>query len=314
MSKLRKFGKISAIVLAVILGLFLLIFGGFNALKFAIYSEYYGMRTNLCKNPGLSDGFFCQGVCAYEQEEKIIVSGYMANKSPSRLYVTDLDNNSYYVIMENEGKSYYGHAGGVAVNGDYLYMSGDDKIYVISVGEVLKAQNGDTVQIQSSIPVNNNGSFIYADEQYLYVGEFHDGGKYVTEHPYDAPEGKNYAIVSRYAFDDLTAPNRVYSIRNKVQGICFTPDGKVVMSTSYGLSSSVYYVYNQSDAVDLGVTLDGAPVYGFNECVKQFSGPAMAEGLDYYNGKIITLTESASNKYIFGKFFFANKIVALDVK
>ena len=42
-------------------------------------------------------------------------------------------------------------------------------------------------------------------------------------------------------------------------------------------------------------------------------GPAMAEGLDFYKGKIITLTESASNKYIFGKFFFANDIVSLDL-
>ena len=40
----------------------------------------------------------------------------------------------------------------------------------------------------------------------------------------------------------------------------------------------------------------------------------MAEGLDNYEGKVITLTESASNKYIFGKFFFADKIVALDFK
>ena len=31
-----------------------------------------------------------------------------------------------------------------------------------------------------------------------------------------------------------------------------------------------------------------------------------------YDGKIITLTESASAKYLFGKLFFADKIVALD--
>ena len=39
---------------------------------------------------------------------------------------------------------------------------------------------------------------------------------------------------------------------------------------------------------------------------------ALIVGLDWYDGKVITLTESASNKYIFGKFFFANHIVALD--
>ena len=38
----------------------------------------------------------------------------------------------------------------------------------------------------------------------------------------------------------------------------------------------------------------------------------MGEDVDYYDGKLITLSEVASNKYIVGKFFFANKIVALD--
>ena len=45
----------------------------------------------------------------------------------------------------------------------------------------------------------------------------------------------------------------------------------------------------------------------------EFTGPAMSEGLDFYEGRVITLTESASNKYIFGKFFFANKIVGLEI-
>ena len=39
----------------------------------------------------------------------------------------------------------------------------------------------------------------------------------------------------------------------------------------------------------------------------------MSEDLDYYDGKVITLFESACDKYIFGKFFFANKIVSLDI-
>ena len=85
-----------------------------------------------------------------------------------------------------------------------------------------------------------------------------------------------------------------------------------MLYTSYGLSDSVYYVYSESDAVDSGETLDGAPVYYLDKCLSEMKGPAMAEGLDYYDGKVITLTESASDKYIFGKFFFANKIVALD--
>lgn len=314
MKKILKLsGKILLIALGAVVALLILVWGGLNLLKFAIYGEYYSVKSNVCKNPGLSDGFVCQGICAHDSEDKILVSGYMKDHSASRVYVTDLDNNSYYVSLEKDGKAFTGHAGGIAMHGEKVYLASENNVHIISLSDIMNAKNGDTVEIVESVEVNNEASFIYADDNYIYVGEFHDGGAYVTNHPYDTADGKYYAIVSRYSYDDLTAPDKIYSIRNKVQGICFTPDGKVVLSTSYGLTSSVYYVYNESDAVDSGKTLDGAPVYYLDKCVREFKGPAMAEGLDYYDGKVITLTESASDKYIFGKFFFANKIVGFDL-
>ncbi|MBQ8400069.1 MAG: hypothetical protein IJX08_08950 [Clostridia bacterium] len=304
--------KVVLALLALIVALVLLVFGGLNLAKFVLYDDYYAMKSDLCKNPGLSDGFVCQGICALEAEDKILVSGYMKDDSASRIYVTDLEDHSFYVNLSKEGKDFTGHAGGVAVHGDTIYVASGKAVHLLPVDTVLNAQNGDTVEFTESIPVNNSASFIYADEQYLYVGEFHDGGSYVTDHPYETPEGLHHAIVSCYEYDDLTAPTKIYSLRDKVQGICFTPDGSVVLSTSYGLADSVYYLYHLDDAIESGLTLDGAPVYYLDQCQKEINGPAMAEGLDYYDGKVITLTESASDKYIYGKFFFANQIVALD--
>ena len=183
---------------------------------------------------------------------------------------------------------------------------------MLSLSEILGAENGGEVAISEVIPMNNNGAFVYTDGDYLYTGEFHNGNQYITDHPYETPDGTYYAIMCRYSFDDLTKPNKVYSITNQVQGACFTPDGKIVLSTSYGLADSYYYVYNECDAVDAGTTFEGAPVYYLCDPIQVVKGPAMAEGLDYYDGKVITLTESASDKYIFGKFFFANKIVGLE--
>ena len=40
----------------------------------------------------------------------------------------------------------------------------------------------------------------------------------------------------------------------------------------------------------------------------------MSEDLSYYNGKAYTLTESACNKYILGKFFFAYDIFSLEIE
>ncbi len=304
--------KIFGIVIASLLALVLLLIGGLNLFKPLIYPDYYAIKSDLCKNPGLSDGFVCQGICAYEESSLIFVSGYMKDHSASRIYVTDKENNSFYVSLKSDGKDFTGHAGGIAVHGDRVYIASDNKLFLLNTQTLINAESGAVVDIGSGVEINNESSFVFADDDFVYVGEFHDGGKYVTEHYYDNSDGGYYAIMSRYSHDDLSTPDRVYSIRNKVQGMCRTDDGRIVLSTSYGLADSYYYVYDEEKAVDSGLTFEGAPVYFLTEVEKEVKGPAMAEGLDFSNGKVITLTESASDKYIFGKFFFADKIVELD--
>ncbi len=296
----------------VILALLVLVLGGLNLAKFAIYSDYYSYRDVVCKNPGLNHGFVHQGICVDDESGKILLSGYMADHTASRLYVTDADNNSYYVSINKDEEAFTGHFGGVAVSGDVVYIATDDAVHLVSRDELLSAENGDTLNVQKTVSVNNQASYIYTDDNYLYVGEFHNGKEYVTEHPYETPDGLYHAIVSRYQLSDLTKPDRVYSVRDKVQGVLFA-QGKIVLSTSFGIADSVYYIYNEADCIKSEHTLDGAPVYYINNLEKEFTGPAMAEGLDLYNGKVITMSESASNKYIFGKFFFANKIITLDI-
>lgn len=315
MKVLKILTKIIASVVISLLALVVLVLGGLNIAKFFIYDDYYEAETALCKNPGLNDGFVCQGIAAVDGEDRILVSGYMADKSPSRIYVTTLDSDSYYVTLHCDGESYTGHAGGIAVSGEMAYIANGSKIFSFPLGDVLDAKNGDSVNIGSGTKINNKASFLYTDDTYLYVGSFiDDNTKRVEEHIFDTAEGTHYAICSVYAIGDLSAPVRIYSIRDLVQGICFTPDGKVVMSTSCGLNSSGYYVYDLADATESGKILDGAPVYYLDKPEEKTDGPAMAEGLDFYKGKIITLTESASNKYIFGKFFFANDIVSLNLR
>ena len=311
---LRKIAKIALIALSSIVGLVLLALGGLNVAKFIIYDDYYEIEDAVCKNPGLSDGFVCQGIAASESNGVILVSGYMNDGSASRVYVTTTDNEARYVLLHKNGESFTGHAGGIATANGRVYIASGKRIYTLSLTELLTADKGDVIEIGEGIKVNNSASFVYTDDKFLYVGEFHDGGAYtIVGHENQTSEGMHYAICTKYALHDLTTPVAVYSIRNKVQGICFTPTGKVVMSTSYGLASSVYYVYDLTKSTYSGKTFDGAPLYYIDRLEKTLEGPAMAEGLDYYEGKIITLTESASNKYVFGKFFNARHIVSLDL-
>ncbi len=285
-----------------------------NLTKPFIYSEYYSVETELCENPGLSDGFVCQGICISEETGVVLVSGYMTNGESSRVYVVDLDGGSYYISLLRYGESYDGHMGGIGLTGDTVYLANGSKIFKLSLADILAAENGDCFELGKGTRVNNKTSFAYADENYVYVGEYHCGCLFNTDHPYTTPTGENHAIITRYARGNLDTPDKIYSIPDKVQGVCFTPDGKIIFSTSHGIESTVYLVYDEAEAYDSGHTLDGTAVYFLGECKREIKGPAMGQGLDYYEGDLITLTECASDKYVFGKFFFADDIVRLKIQ
>lgn len=305
--------KIIIIVVSSIIGFFVVALGGLNLFKFAYYSEYFSAREVLCTNPGLNEDYVPQGTAVYENENLIITSGYMKDKSASRLYITDFDDNDHYVKLQKNGKDFTGHVGGIAIGRDMFFIANNDRYYTLPLETILNAEPESYIEIGEGTKVNNQASFIYSDDQYLYVGEFHDGKNYITENKIETEDGDYYAIVEVFSLDDLNTRTRVYSIRNKVQGFCQTPDGRIVLSTSYGLTDSVFYVYESEKVVDSGTTYLDAPLYILDSYSKAIKGPAMSEDLDYYNGKIVTQFESACNKYIFGKFFFANKVVALDI-
>ena len=142
-------GKSIMFVFIGVIGLFLLTISVLNIAKFFIYSEYYSIKTNICKNPGLNDGFVCQGIAVSEENEVILVCGYMKDKSNSRIYVTDLESNSYYVELTRDGEKYTGHAGGLAITADTVYIANAKKIYSFPLENVLSANNGD---ISTSTP------------------------------------------------------------------------------------------------------------------------------------------------------------------
>ena len=305
---LKNIGKVLGVILAAFVALLLV----GNMVKLLVYTEYFSVSEKLCRNPGLNDGFVCQGICVSEEEDIILVSGYMKDKSNSRIYVTDFESNSYYVELTREGEKYAGHAGGIALTGDRVYISNASKLFVFSLRDLLATEAGGKFDIGGGVKVGCAASFVYADENYVYVGEYNDPNDEQKEHIYETPNGTNHSIIERYTHDDLENPDKVYSIGDYVQGVCFTPDGRIVFSTSHGFTSTVYYVYDEGEANDSGNTLRGAPVYYLGECERTLMAPAMGEDLDWYNGRIITLSECASDKYILGKFFFDYYVVSLD--
>lgn len=308
MKKTLKFFKSFFIIIFFIIVILIV---SLNVLKFAIYSEFYDMKQNISPNPGLNDGFIPQGIAATD-DGYILTSGYMKDKSASRIYVTK-DNNYRYLEVAQNGKIFIGHMGGIATTKERVFIADEDYIYVVSLNDILNEHSA-SISLEERYRVYNKAAFVFTDETNLYVGEFHNGKNYITNHKYETKDGMYHAVVSCYAIDDLSIPTKIFSIRDKVQGFCITEENNVVLSTSYGLASSEYYVYDLEGLESSSITEEHIPVYYLDQAKKKFTGPAMGEDLDYYNGMVITLSESASNQYIFGKFFFAYNIYGLKLK
>ena len=162
--------KIILKLLGVVLASVLLIWGGMNTAKFAIYTDYYSMETRIATNPGYNDGFVCQGLCVSEENGIILVSGYMEDDSNSRIYIIDTESDqSYFIRLERNGQKYVGHAGGIATSGDTVYIANGARLYVFALSELLSATEGGIFDIGNGVPVNNSASYVFCDEKYIFT-------------------------------------------------------------------------------------------------------------------------------------------------
>ncbi len=287
-----------------LVGVVILILVSLNLIKFALYSDYYGMKENLCINPGLNEGAVPQGIAVDIERDIVLTTAYMADHSSSRIYVTNSKNESRYVILNKNGNEYTGHVGGISLSKDYAYVAEGDTIFPIKLSDIY---NKDIIDIGNGIPVNNQASFTFADDNYLYVGEF-NYGPYVC----DNQIGDYNAICTKYDLNDLTKPLAIYSIPDKVQGFCVTDSGDIVLSCSWSLADSYFYLFEAENIIQSG-EYEGVPLYVLKNPSKTIKAPAMSEDLSYSNGKVYTMYENACDKYIYGKFFFgSNKVVALE--
>ncbi len=298
-----------------------------------VYHDFFKSAQKEYKVVGLSDGLVPQGY-DYAEEEKVYLScGYMTDGvSAGRIYITpegDEKNSRYVELYTEEGQPYLGHTGGLTHKDDYLYLAndgdiatGDNLVWVMSLKEVLNAENGERITLKQSFKPEVRAAFCFADEGFLFVGEFRDPEKYLTaeSHQFEVSGGTNYALICAYPYDSTSedglkrdaegdlVPAFCLSVTDLVQGMTRTDDGSFVLSSSYGTSSSHlrYYSDVTAGAADamLWIGNDGVPVFFLDADVleRDVKMPPMSEELVYKDGRVYVLFESACKKYIFGNF------------
>ena len=159
------------------------------------------------------------------------------------------------------------HGGGVAIDGDHVWVtSSDGYVYLYSMADI-KAANGATVQPQTRFPVPAS-AYLTVHGGRLYVGSFDE------EDPgsvYSVPLGADGQPSGPPVFE-ATAPPRS-------QGLAVTDDG-YVFSTSWGRE-------NPSELISISHSGE----------VKHLTAPNMSEGLVIVNGQVYVVYESGASAY-----------------
>jgi len=296
-------------------------------------SEYYSHSEKEFSIPDINSGFIAQGLTYDNRSDCFFMTGYMNDKSISPVYMVEKSTNKYVkkLLLQNpDGSEFHGHAGGMTVHGDYIYVagSGDSCLYVFSYEDAIKASDNSTLKSIGTFPMPDDMgvAFTSSDENVIYAGEFYRSENYKTaeNHKINTSAGDyNQALMFAYRFSDSsdalfgieTEPFEVYSITDLVQGMD-TYNGKLYLSTSYGVAFSHIYVYDKPQSnKNLEIAGLNLPLYELDSASlsNTFKYPPMSEEIVCIDDRIYTMCESASNKYIFGKLTGAHKCYSTDI-
>ena len=271
------------------------------------------------KIPYTNKGYVAQGLSYDKQSGNFYLTGYMKDGSASPIFIVNKKSKKLMnaVFMANQdGSDFHGHAGGLSVMDGKIYVAGseDGCLYVFSQTEVDKAPKDSSVQYTEIVDLGKNLSpvlpaYTTVSDGLIFAGEFYRPEVYETpeEHQVQTEAGLQHAIAVGYEVEENVArPAVAYSVPDQIQGMCFARN-KIYLTTSWGLGLSSVYVYNRKDLVQSGTKeVSGHLVPLYNLTMENMENswilPPMAEEIEFVDGRFYVSNESASNKYVFGKF------------
>lgn len=325
----RLLTKIIVIVVCVALAV---LFAARMYFRIPVY-EYYKNSEKTFVIPGVSDGLVAQGLAYDSVNKEFYTSGYRTDGGASQVGI--VSKESYKTVKtvslaDTDGSIYTGHVGGITINGKYVYLASSKGLLVYSYEDFRNAKDGDTVKalgVFSTVTDTDKlgVAFTHVQDKMIYVGEFYREANYPTpdSHKYNTAAGdSNTALILAYKLDENSEYGisrdieAAYSARGLVQGMCFDDNGRFCLSTSYAVAFSHIYIYDTPKReCDINVLGQNVPLYVLDSsCLAlDVKLPPMSEEIVFVDGKMYTMCESASNKYIFGKLTSAKYCYATDL-
>ena len=270
--------------------------------------------------PYSNKGYIAQGITYDKASDNFYLTGYMKDGSASPIFVVNKTSRRLVnaVFMANpDGTPYAGHAGGLTLVDSKLYVAGsnDSCFYVFDKAQVDKAPKESSVPYQQILDLANGDdgikvAYCTTRGNLIFAGEFYRDPQYILsqKHQVQTADGVQYALSVGFEInDDGTSTAKIaYSTPIEIQGMCF--DGNdVYLTTSWGLGKSYVYKYNLNNITQSGTKLvcgQEVPLYllTMTNMTVCYTLPPMAEEIECVDGQFYITNESASNKYIFGKF------------
>ncbi len=291
----------------------------FYALKNAVYEKLYFKRAGTALDgtggvgdfciPGLDENMVPQGLAYYESNNWLLISAYYKKESgkkknvPSVIFALDFTTGKKVAEFEiySEKGAYCGHAGGIAVTNNNLYIT--DSNSSISYVPLSQLKNSaDKLYIKgtfSCADVLNNAETSYLSYQdgILWTGNFYEPKDYTTKAGKTNSAVVGYEITGANSVDEwnnlcakktsdyrLNIPNQIL----KIQGMSYKNNTLYLLS-SYGRGNdSTLYIINTTIGSKKEVVLNDYQI---------IKGIPMLEGMIIHGSSIYTLAESAAWYY-----------------
>lgn len=278
--------------------------------------------------PGLYEGFIPQGIFYDEESDIFLISGYYKEKAqPSRVIVVDGEGNFVKSVgcISRKGNKAYGHFGGIAVYKDNVYVATTGVTHVLSLSEIMAADDDDYVLILEELYTDTTCSYVNVCDGVLYIGEFTDktaddikgatniytskwGEKFYSRcNAFVLDENGIYGIkTDRIDEEGNLTPDFAVTTPFKVQGMTRLPDGSFVFTASANAitNSTVYRFKDVTEGkADEIITVNDTdvPLYYCETLDKTatYRVPTYLEEITLYkDGTVYIITESAAAPYI----------------
>lgn len=271
----------------------------------------------LCEIPELDKNYVPQGFCYIDSRNMFVIASYSNENDNSIISLIDSQSGERIKTVKlcNEDSTpNKSHVGGVADIGDSLIISDGKSVRRLKLDDVLNTEDYSYVKFCGKLNTDMQASYLCSFENYLFVGQFYSftlEGTFDTpeEHRLYTPERKrNYAMCEKLDLTDMDSvfekgtakPLLAISMPNGVQGLAF--DGETfVTSASYTPHKASRISYYKLKQTDETFNLNGKEVPLIylveSEADKTVKVPPLVEAIDWYDGKVTGIFESAAEKF-----------------